>query len=111
MRSAGAGWRPQEGGHGLLVADSPQGLGRGAAVVRRRVLSSNSIKRFTAARSRQRPAEWIAAWRTDSSGLQSKGWTCSRALEWSMRASVQTIFRCKTGDLFAALTCRIVGRL
>ena len=50
------------------VADPPERLGRGAAVLRRTAFASISISAGTASRSRQRLAEWIAAWRTVSSG-------------------------------------------
>ena len=54
-------------GHSRPVADPAQRLGRGSAV-RSDWPCRSCISRDTASRSRRRLAEWIAAWRTDSSG-------------------------------------------
>ena len=75
MRSSASASGLQERWHGRLVADSPQRLGGGAAVLsRRRSRAARSVGAPPLGRARG-PSTWIAACRTVSSGSRRKSWT------------------------------------
>ena len=88
----------QQRGHGCLLADSPQRLGSGAAVVQRRRFEAARSVAARPRRSRQRPANESPPGGPSRRGRERKARTSARAAGWSIRASVQTALRRSTGD-------------